>query len=289
MTDTCPPHSRMNMEDRQCMFYEFKKLCLRREIYILLCICVFFASVAFLEEVVKNAGTPCALLPSALEAGMLWESGIGSVYIYIMPFIASACYVDSYFTELGSQYIAIDITRSGKKYFTRKYVVVLIAGFFVSMLAPLINLLLCNVAFPIRMPRAVETGSVYTISIEREMQWVLFPQLYISRPSMYAFLHICLLGIMGGLISGLSYCFSLFYRKNIVITIGSGGILYLILTMSASVFGKFSLAPFHYFLLRPSGYTKSITIFIIMNGLILFASIVLLMLKEITYKDILSE
>lgn len=59
--------------------------------------------------------------------------------------------------------------------------------------------------------------------------------------------------------------------------------------MSASVFGKFSLAPFHYFLLRPSGYTKSITIFIIMNGLILFASIVLLILKEITYKDILSE
>lgn len=271
------------------MSHEFKKLLMRRETYILLCISLVISAAAFFETVMNSAGINHTLLPSAVEAGMLWNSSIGTVYIYIMPLLAAACYADSYFIEQRSQYITIDITRCHSGYILNKYIVVLLGGFLISVLAPLINLLLCYIAFPNRAFRAVETGSIYTTSIQKELQWVLFPKLYVGSPLLYALIHIGLMGIMGSLLSGLSFCITLFYRKNTIIAIGSGEMVYLFLTIGASSLGMFDLTPFHYFLLRPSGFAKNISIFLAISSAILTISIVMLFYKNKATKDILAE
>lgn len=249
---------------RTAIKHELLRLINRRECWILLLASIVLAGVALIEKILVHGHVYKDYAISAVQASMLWKSGVGYVYVLcLVPLFSSLVFSDQFYRDFSDHSLYIVITRHNKThYFKSLLLVSFISGFIFAILPLLINLLLCLIAFPIKAASPTETGSIYVTSLAKEIQWVLFPRLYMNYPVLNTITHIFLSGLIGANFAALSFTLTLYFQKNAIIAACSSTIIYLIYSIAASMLGLYTIAPFHFMLTAPEGYNKSILIFI---------------------------
>lgn len=248
------------------------------------------AGAAYWEKVTKFGWQDKHLMISATRASMLWMSGTGHAYIYcLLPLFSSIAYADQYYREHSVHSVAAILLRQTReRYYYSKLIVTSISGFVFSIFPLLLNLLLCIIAFPLKPTTAFATGSVYSTPFTRELQWVLFPNLYMNYPVLNTLTHILLIGLFGSNIACLSYTLTLHYRKNAITAVCATTMLYLLYNVGASTMRLYIYTPFHFFLTAPEGYTKNIVIFFIILLIIAIFNIILFGVKLLKNKDVIA-
>lgn len=249
---------------RTAIKHELLRLINRRECWILLLASIVLAGIALLEKILIYGHVYKDYMISAEQASMLWKSGVGYVYVLcLLPLFSSLVFSDQFYRDFTDHSLYIEITRHNKShYFNSLLLVSFISGFIFAVLPLLLNLLLCLIAFPIKAASPIETGSIYVTSLAQEIQWVLFPKLYINYPILDTLVHIFLSGLIGASFAALSFTFTLYFQKNAIIAACSSTFIFLIYSIAASMLGLYAIAPFHFMLTAPEGYNKSILIFI---------------------------
>lgn len=196
---------------------EFIKFFKRKEFYFTVLIGLFLGLFDFAEKCVDSYGKDSYKVFSANHQAMIFVGGIAGVLtaLFLLPFISSICYSDSYYIEYKnsiSKYTIVRLKRS--YYFWSKAFVVSISGFFIAILPFLFNQLLCFIAFPIHSSAHYSNWPSYSDVLMYSTKTMLYPIVYLNNPYLVNFIHIFFAGIYGFTTALSSYSISLFINKN---------------------------------------------------------------------------
>lgn len=272
--------------------HEIKKMFMQKETWIVIAICFGIAFVGMLESVfgLENI-TDRGRFVFRPDYYMLNTSTVGTLYLLMLaPFIASIPCACSYFKENSSHMDAIIISRVGRnRYYTAKMIVVAVTGFVVAVLPLALQYIMCMLTVPSGNILHSFTMSAYKWDFCNDIitTTVLFPELYINYPDLSVFVHIAICGLWMMGMTMLTYTISLYFRKNIIITMVLSSAINLIYTLILDALNLHYLTPTIYFFPGHGAQKAGFTAFIIMWGILMLINVLLLTFKLKNKKDIL--
>lgn len=206
---------------------ECKKVLCRYEFWAVILLSVLLSFIGLLQSTTgwdTRFFTPLHIWAPS-EASMLDKASIGTMLLFIMPFLATLPCACLYFEECASRTVSVQLTRTTPgRYFGSKLIVTAVTAFGVSVLPYLLNLAFCLVAFPLGRPHYF-TNDVYNTYSTYAADRSLFPALLMNHPVLDTLAHIGLVGLFGLCMALLSYAITLFFQRHIVVALGATTIL----------------------------------------------------------------
>lgn len=248
---------------------EFKKMFSRNEWLYALVFCVVIAVVGFLIDISWGTASEVphflSLFKFPTQASMVHKSDVSALLLFLIPMLASFPCAWFYHREMDSRSAPVYLTRgTAADYYFSKAIVIVITGFVLAVLPFLINLGLCLLAYPVP-PYGIFANEVYDgggISPEMVMANAMFPMLYMNAPVADALMHILLFGLAGAAFALMTYAVTLFFRKNIIITLATTTVFGLLLYLILGVFNVAEYTPLMVFFSYPSSNGMKLWVFI---------------------------
>jgi len=222
----------------------------RNELMIALTIGIGIALLGLLEKTMdsyNNVFNLVTMIESPTQSSMTGNDlgAVTAMFVILLPLLVSFPCAWFYHKEMDMNLVPSLISRGKyRNYYISKAIVICTTGFVLTVIPLIINLLFHLVAYPFSA-HGIFSESAYkgfgTISQAMVMNNVTFPLLYINKPVINALVHILLIGIFGAGMGILTYAITLYFRKNIVITLATTTVLGLLLliinsyTMTATI------------------------------------------------------
>lgn len=172
-------------------------------------------------------------------ASLLGYSQVGDVLFALLPLLASFPCAWYYHFDVENHLLSISLSRLGRSsYYLGKAIAISITAFLVSIFPYLLNLLFSLLAYPFPAyglsPNNAYSSGYYFARIRNR---VLFPDLFLNNPLQHALYLILLIGIYGVLMALLSYSITLYFRKNIAVTMLLTTVLAFAVILILNIFG----------------------------------------------------
>lgn len=261
---------------------EFKLLFARDEMHLSIIFCLLVASVAFIADVHRYNWHFAAQHLSAAHRAMIFRSGVGQAFTAcLLPVISSFSYADSYlFESKNGCAITLHTRLSRNHYYVEKAIVVLIAGFAISVLPFVVNQIICLIAYPLEGSCDVFLKSAYDqMSLYEQIQNALFPLLHMNHPYLNNFMHMLLIGIFGSTVALLTYTSSLLWFKSRLQQFAVISIVIFIYYLFASSLNLRYLVVYLYLFADPVLGGRDPKYFYLINAFLFFVSLIFLLIK----------
>lgn len=206
----------------------------RPEIWLVLLIGTLCALVdLFMHTGIRFQRETTTTVLAPTELSMLNWGGMKDFFLILTPLLAAFPCAWFYHEESENHSATVYCTR-GKlaHYYYSKALVVAVTAFVVTVLPLLISQMFTLLAAPFPAHGIFSNGvypghdrggfDVKTFGVTMH---VLFPRLYMNAPLLDALAHVGLFGLFGAAMGLLSYAVTLFYRKNLVITLAAPAVL----------------------------------------------------------------
>lgn len=271
--------------------HEFKKVFLQWETWVVLAACCAIAMFANIEILNWFHAEYFELVEYRPYCSMLLLSSVGQLHLMflgsLLASIPSAC---SYYRERHNHSDVILISKLGRnKYYISKIIVAAITGFTVAVLPLTIQYLFSIIAVPLdnTMPFLADGSAYRGTSDEIMMTTTVFPKLFMNYPNLTVFAHIGLFGLWVMGLTMLTYTVSLFFHKNLVITMSVSTVLGLIVMLVLQALKLSYLSIYKYLIPVPGVYNMNFSAFMLTFAVLILINIVLLAIKLVAKKDII--
>lgn len=173
-------------------------------------------------------------------ASLLGYSQVGDVLFAILPLLATLPCAWYYHFDVENHLLSISLSRLGRSsYFLGRVITISFTAFLVSVFPYALNLLFSLLAYPFPA-YGLNPNNVYDFSafyFTRIRNSILFPSLFLNKPVEHALLLILLIGIYGVLMALLSYSITLYFRKNMAVTMLLTTVLAFSVILFLNIFG----------------------------------------------------
>lgn len=216
------------MEFMNIIKLEFKLMLYRKEFQFAFTAMLSFVSLAFIINCINLYGKDISYV---FPANQIWVGfSISSMiisnvlYLFILPFISSIAYSDTYFIDYNTGIYKNIFTRCNKYiYFLAKGITVFSAGFIIIFIPLLVNQLLSLIPAPLKSCADITNWPSYLFLPIKDM---IFPNLFLYNPYLYNFLYMLIPALFGGIMALLSYSLSFYIKKSRLLVVSIVGILY---------------------------------------------------------------
>jgi hypothetical protein len=202
---------------------DIKKLCQRKEFFILVTLGMLIAIAGLLEsQIPPQVAITTNSSFSAFQAALIYDGTIAQALAnFVLPALVIPLFSDIFFYEARCGVRACCLTRSTRRaYYGSKALAVFLSAFLYVVLIYGLNQLLCLIAFPTEKTMDFFTGNAYNNGLFHELsRGVKFPLLYMNNPGLLNVIHILYAGFYGACVALLSYTITLFFRKNRALTL----------------------------------------------------------------------
>lgn len=269
--------------------HEFRKIFSRLEWWIVLLIGAAFALFGLFETNNFESFSTWNTIYPAPVASMLGYSEVASMLLVMLPLLATFPCAWYYYAEATDKMISIQASRSTRNsFYFSKVVVISVTAFITSVFPFLLNLEFSFIAYP--MPKyGVFGNDPYTwLRADFDLRNVLFPSLFMNAPLLNALVIIFFIGLYGVVMAVLTYSISLYFRKNIVVTMAITTVIALILIL---IFGSVGLSQWvlvSHLTTHPFYSNGNISVFLLGMGFLILLNVILIWYKIVSRRDILA-
>lgn len=274
----------------KCIRHEMKKAFMQWETWVVIAVCFAIMFLGLAEHFIWFEDYFIEPARPRSDRYMLVSSSMGYIYALVLaPLLASIPCACSYYREKESHADIILAAKFGRgKYYIGKLIAVALTGFIVSVLPLVLQYIICMIFMP--------EGDIYYLwfsvydSLESYNDMVInttvFPNLYMNHQDLSVFIHIALCGAWTMGLAMLTYTISLYFRKNIVITLTASTIFNIIYMLVMDILGLAYLIPGNYFYPGSGTSGTNFIAFVIVLAVLILINIALLTIKLVTRKDI---
>ena len=153
----------------------------------------------------------------------------------MVPLLSAFAAADIYLSDKNSGYLNILFAKTNpRRYFGSLYLVNFVAGGLTLLLPLTLNLYLCFLVCPDRVPDLLAEGTNNVNAIGYD---VLFPQLYYTHPFLHACIYIGLGFLAAGIFATIGLALGCFVKQRFLVWIGPYLVNYAFSSLSTAAFG----------------------------------------------------